>query len=47
MSNLELPADMTVASCRVVVATRDLIAIIHRDPNQEFQAAVHEWFWFW
>jgi hypothetical protein len=31
MSNLELPADMAVASCRVVVVVRDLIAIIHRE----------------
>jgi hypothetical protein len=29
-SNLEL-ADMTVASCRIFVAMRDLIAIIHRE----------------
>jgi Auxiliary Activity family 9 (formerly GH61) len=41
MSNLQLPVDMTVASCHVVVvvvvATRDLIAIIHREsriPNR-------------
>jgi len=31
MSNVQLPVDMTVASCHVVVATRDLIAIIHRE----------------
>ena len=31
MSNLELLADMAVASCRVVVAMRDLIATIHRE----------------
>jgi hypothetical protein len=33
MSNLELPADMIVAGCRVVVAMRDLVIINYREPR--------------
>ena len=40
ISNLELPVDTTVASCRVVVVNEGFA-------NQEFRVDVHEWIRLW